>query len=487
MDDNLLSKQASKRSYRFDLLKTIAIIGVILYHSGNMENGYLGVEVFLVISGYFLMKNYLQKTDKGSFNTVQFIANRILRLWPLVLTVIFLCLLVGYFKMLPDDFENLGESAAASSIFANNILAAITTKNYWNLSNNFKPLMHLWYVGVLIQSYIILVSVFALCDKIGRKALKWVTAIIAVLSLVLYFTPFFSSGDKFYYIPFRIFELLTGAEICFIRTEKKIPQKIANVIFDVLLVSICVVMIFETPFTSCISLIVEVLLTSAAVFVITHSDEADNEVLRVISTIGTASFSIYVIHQPIMAFTRYCYTAELTGIVLLVDLILIAGLSAMCYFVFEKGIVEVIKQKGWIKSTIVCGASSALVIALGLLIYINAGVVRDVPELDVYKATAYRGMHAEYVDIPYSWDKDFSTEKIHILVIGDSMARDWCNILNESDRSDEFEISYVYGSKFDQDYISRANDADYIFYACIGDSTEKIPEILKAYGDNPNF
>ena len=150
MDDNLLSKQASKRSYRFDLLKTIAIIGVILYHSGNMENGYLGVEVFLVISGYFLMKNYLQKTDKGSFNTVQFIANRILRLWPLLLTVIFLCLLVGYFKMLPDDFENLGESAAASSIFANNILAAITTKNYWNLSNNFKPLMHLWYVGVLI-------------------------------------------------------------------------------------------------------------------------------------------------------------------------------------------------------------------------------------------------------------------------------------------------------------------------------------------------
>lgn len=61
MDDNSPSKQASKRSYRFDLLKTIAIIGVVLYHSGNMENGYLGVEVFLVIAGYFLMKNFLQK------------------------------------------------------------------------------------------------------------------------------------------------------------------------------------------------------------------------------------------------------------------------------------------------------------------------------------------------------------------------------------------------------------------------------------------
>lgn len=57
MDDKL----SSKRSYRFDLLKTVAIIGVVLYHSGNMEYGYLGVEAFLVIAGYFLMKNYLQK------------------------------------------------------------------------------------------------------------------------------------------------------------------------------------------------------------------------------------------------------------------------------------------------------------------------------------------------------------------------------------------------------------------------------------------
>ena len=389
--------------------------------------------------------------------------------------------------MLPDDFENLGESAVASSIFANNILAAITTKNYWNLSNNYKPLMHLWYVGVLVQSYFVLIPLFCLCDKIGRKTLKWTTAIIAVFSLVLYLKPFFSSGDKFYYIPFRLFELYAGAGVCFIMAEKKIPQKIAIYIFGILVVLICLVMMFGTPFSSGFNLIIMVFLTSVVVFVIAHSDEADNEVLRVISTIGTASFSIYVIHQPIMAFTRYFYSAEINGIVLLVDLILTAGLSAMCYFVFEKGVVEIIKQKGWIKSTIACGASSALVIALGLLIYINAGVFRDVPELDVYKATAYRGMHAEYVDIPYSWDRDFSTEKIHILVVGDSMARDWCNILNESDKADEFEISYLPSSKFNQDYISRANDADYIFYACLGDSTERIPEILKAYRDNPNF
>jgi hypothetical protein len=97
-------------------------------------------------------------------------------------------------------------------------------------------------------------------------------------------------------------------------------------------------------------------------------------------------------------------------------------------------------------------------------------------------------MNAEYVDIPYSWDEDFEDDKkIHILVIGDSMARDWCNILNESESSDEYEISYVYVSKInDEKYTNRLNEADYIFYACLGDSRE-LPETLEDYSNINNF
>ena len=96
-------------------------------------------------------------------------------------------------------------------------------------------------------------------------------------------------------------------------------------------------------------------------------------------------------------------------------------------------------------------------------------------------------MHAEYVDIPYSWDRDFLDDsKIHILVIGDSMARDWCNILNESEYSDEYEISYVYSTNLNDSYSSRLKNADYIFFTTIGYS-RYIPDLLKEYIMKDNF
>lgn len=74
MNDNL---QASRRQYRIDLLKAFAIIGVVLYHSGNLANGYLGVEVFLVIAGYFFTREYLKESISDHFNPFSFLNKRI--------------------------------------------------------------------------------------------------------------------------------------------------------------------------------------------------------------------------------------------------------------------------------------------------------------------------------------------------------------------------------------------------------------------------
>lgn len=63
----------NERSYRIDILKALAIIAVVFYHSGNLINGYLGVEVFLVIAGYFLMKSFLKVSDKSKFNYIDFL------------------------------------------------------------------------------------------------------------------------------------------------------------------------------------------------------------------------------------------------------------------------------------------------------------------------------------------------------------------------------------------------------------------------------
>ena len=95
--------------------------------------------------------------------------------------------------MLPDDFENLGESVVASSVFANNALEAITTKNYWNIANNYKPLMHMWYVGVLMQAYVCFLIIFRVPDRFGRKVLQVIVYIMTVVSFLLFLLPTFTA------------------------------------------------------------------------------------------------------------------------------------------------------------------------------------------------------------------------------------------------------------------------------------------------------
>lgn len=74
--------------------------------------------------------------------------------------------------MLPDDYENLAQSAIASSVFVNNILQCITTKNYWDVINLYKPLMHLWYICVLVQTYVILPPIYLLVVKFSKDIKK---------------------------------------------------------------------------------------------------------------------------------------------------------------------------------------------------------------------------------------------------------------------------------------------------------------------------
>ena len=139
-----------------DVLKAAAITAVFLYHSGFMPFGYLGVDIFLVVNGY-LVTNSLNKrflagetNDGSSFRILdfrvdikkylEFEISKIVRLLPALLVASGVCMAIGYIVMLPDDYENLSQSVIASNFFGNNILSAITTKNYWDVVNDYKPL-----------------------------------------------------------------------------------------------------------------------------------------------------------------------------------------------------------------------------------------------------------------------------------------------------------------------------------------------------------
>lgn len=138
-----------------DVIKGISIIAVILYHMGILKSGYLGVDVFFVLGGFFIMPSVVGQICSNEFRWFQFIMKRIMRLLSAVLAASAVCLFIGFIFYLPDDYENVAESVVASSFFSNNILSAITTRNYWNTVNNFKPFMHTWYLGILMEFYVI--------------------------------------------------------------------------------------------------------------------------------------------------------------------------------------------------------------------------------------------------------------------------------------------------------------------------------------------
>ena len=178
---------------------------------------------------------------------------------------------------------------------------------------------------------------------------------------------------------------------------------------------------------------------------------------KAIAFIGKMSFSIYIWHQLILAFYRYFITNELTVISTILFLVVVMALSYITYRYVEQKIKT---SKSVYILFILCGLMNTL---LGCLVYLKAGVVRDVPELNITTENAHRGMHGEYCDRVYDYDKDFSQEvngRINVLVVGISYGRDMGNILLESKYADSINLSYVY--KWDSQYINRIKDADVI-------------------------
>lgn len=468
-----------------DLLKGIAIIAVVLYHIGYLKSGYLGVDIFLLINGFFVIPSIYKKIEKNEFKYIRFIKDKYIRLAPLVVIVCLLIMIIGFLGMLPDDYENLSQSVVASLIFSQNILSAITTKDYWNVINEYKPLMHFWYIGILMEFYILIPIIIYFAKKIAQKfnkEFKNVTiatlAFFTIISFILFLMPIFSDGNKFYYLIFRIWELFLGGIIYFILDSKlnKIKEnKIVKLISLCLIILVLLIGIINTNYSTLwedrivpigskqvynsnliipnnIAIIITILATT--IFICT--DEC-NFNCKLLEKIGKMSYSIFVWHQPMLALYRYFVEYKISLIIGIIYMIIMLIISYGSYIFIEKKINYNKKVLSvFMFLTVLIGAS-----AFG--IYLNAGVVRDVPELSISKDNVHFKMHAEYVDRIYDYDKSFEdNENINVLIIGNSFARDFANILLESNINNKINLSYSYS--INKNYIERLQKCNYIFY-----------------------
>lgn len=132
-----------------DGLRALAVLPVILFHAGfeTFSGGFVGVDVFFVISGYLITTIITSELEQGNFSIINFYERRARRIMPALFVVMLACYIAGYFLLMPDEFKNLGQSFVSTILFSNNILLAMTS-GYWDLASEFKPLLHTWSLGV---------------------------------------------------------------------------------------------------------------------------------------------------------------------------------------------------------------------------------------------------------------------------------------------------------------------------------------------------
>ncbi len=501
-----------------EILKGIAIIAVVFFHLGILKSGYLGVDAFFVINGFFLIPPLCKNISEGHFGFLDFLRKRFLRLLPLIVVASIICIVVGYIGMLPDDYENLCQTIIASNLFSQNILSELTVSNYWSSVNDFKPLMHLWYVGILVEFYILIpllcLFVASLCNVLRwdkLKAIKSFLLIVFLISIILFVIPLFSYNEKFYLIPFRLFELIGGGLVSLYLSKQNNHFTNAR-INSIVILSLLV-------FVICSSLVLFDLNTLDNTPVIVGSDRQHNDglilsrecllILTVFFSIifvnigsntiknplfewfGKRSYSIFIWHQVILAYARYYYTTSITIPNVLIFLIITLVVSELSYRFIEK------KVGVNTRTLFIWGGLALLCVFFSGLIYMKAGVVRDVPELGIVKEEGRRGMFSEYCDRIYSYNTDFSDNngKTNVLVEGISYGRDFCNVLLESSLHDSINLSYVEQWEYG-DYSERIKNADVVFtfrsktsvpeyvWEAIGDTSKVFGLGPKAYGIN---
>ena len=375
--------------------------------------------------------------------------------------------------MLPDDYENLSSSVVASNFFSNNILAAITTADYWDIVNDYKALMHTWYIGILFEFYLLFPLVVMLVKGLASRcrfsfdrAVSLTVIGLAVVSLVCYLNPAASVGDRFYLLHYRFFELAAGG-----LAGMWLSQHRQGRLYDNRWLSGAALILLLLVINSVVSTVPKMVLLPLSVGLTTLLLLSANCRSRLFTTLiqtrvfcllGMMSYSIFIWHQPVLAFYRYFVSNELTPLFILIFLVAVLALSYLTYRWVEQ------KVKVSLPTRIITLTAFVLINAAALGIYLHAGVVRDIPELYVSMDDVHRNMHGEYVDRIYSYDQDFpaSNGRLNVLVVGNSFARDWANILLESAMADRINLSYFFQDKvllFDKLHLERVRQADYIF------------------------
>lgn len=297
-----------------DGLRAIAVLPVILFHAGIglFSGGFVGVDVFFVISGYLITSIIVTELDRDSFSLARFYERRARRILPALFFVALTCLPFAWLWMFPQELKDFSQSLMAVAVFASNIL-------FWQESGYFdspallKPLLHTWSLAIEEQYYLLFPLLLLLVWRFGRKRVVLLLAVLAASSLILaQWGALHKPAATFFLLPTRGWELLLGGFIA-IYHSGPLPRRQAGGkhlgeaagIAGILLIFAAVFAFDETtPFPSFYTLLPT--LGTALIILYATPDTLIGRLLsaRLLVGIGLISYSAYLWHQPFFAFAR---------------------------------------------------------------------------------------------------------------------------------------------------------------------------------------
>jgi peptidoglycan/LPS O-acetylase OafA/YrhL len=302
--------QKNKFSYDINCLRFLAVISVLIYHGGIdyknyiiLSSGWLGVDIFFVISGFIITKIIFERVLTKEITLKRFYLNRIRRIFPLYYFVILITLITGYVCLDPARLLDLSQSSFYSVVFFQEIFFYFQSLAYFSSDSLEVPLLHFWSLGIEEKFYILIPFIIIFFLKIFKKSMILGTFIFSLILIIISFHIF--EIDKvffFYFFIFRFFEFMFGVISYLIHKKYTIQNKYFSILSFLILI-----FLMSLKFDQDLNLLFIILTCIFSSLIIINK----NNSLPIIITrnffvlnIGLASFSIYLWHYPIFAFSR---------------------------------------------------------------------------------------------------------------------------------------------------------------------------------------
>ena len=378
------STVARSDKYRPDIdgLRAIAVIPVVLYHArvAGFTGGFVGVDVFYVISGYLITSLIAKDILLGNFSFVSFYERRIRRIFPALFAVLFLCTLAAAVLFVPKDFVAFGKSVIAVTFFVGNEFFKRTggSGGYFDRAAESQVLLHTWSLSVEEQFYLFFPTTLLLLARWGKGRLNRILIVVAIASFFIsLWLTHYRALIAFYSLIPRAWELLLGALLA-MRAAPQLKTRLSREIAALVGLGLiaCAVFLYteETTFPGW-----RALLPCVGAWLIMYAGENGSSSVGTILSfrplvfVGVISYSLYLWHWPIIVFSRCFSAGDLSGVQTTVVILL----SFVMAFVSFEFVERPFRGR---RSPITRGqiysfgfAASALSIALGFAILLHHG------------------------------------------------------------------------------------------------------------------